>query len=79
MAAKPLLTGKDKTVLSALKQTLNSKELGAKTVDKLDTFHGKFNKVKKAESSNNCRKVAYAVVVALVAAIAFSVLAKKFV
>lgn len=51
-AAKTVLTGKDKVVLNALKQTLNHKQLGEKTVNKLDTFYKKFNK-KKPQSRCN--------------------------
>ncbi|MCE5317360.1 MAG: hypothetical protein LLG04_08350 [Parachlamydia sp.] len=81
-SAKPVLSGKDKNVVLALKEILNGQKMGAKTVDKLDTFYKKFNKKAetptvvapiKKQSNNKCCEAA-CFVAALAAAIAISVL-----
>lgn len=74
-AAKALLKGKTEVELQALQAILNSQNLHEKTVNKLKTFHTKFNRVKAPQPDNSCSKIAYAVV-ALTAAFALSVLIK---
>lgn len=75
-AAKEVpLKGMKQDQLLALQDILSNQKLDQKTVQKLKTFHTKFNRVKTPEPKSSCNKMAMAMV-ALGAALAVSVLIK---